>query len=168
MRDINRGDVYYVEASYSVGSEQRAGRPAVIVSNDRNNRNSNIVEVVYFTTKSKPDLPTHVTINATGTPSTALCEQVHTVDKQRLGNFCGTCTKQELQAIDISLMISLGLEYRSAAGLETPEPDHAEESARECVDTDESVAESPELIAVRAQLSIVQEMYNKLLDMTVR
>lgn len=28
MSDIKRGDIYYVESNYSVGSEQRAGRPA--------------------------------------------------------------------------------------------------------------------------------------------
>lgn len=118
MRGFNRGDVYYVEAGYCVGSEQRAGRPAVIVSNDRNNRHSNTVEVVYFTTKDKPDLPTHVTVNATGTPSTALCEQVHTVDKQRLRDYCGSCTKQELQAVDIALLISLGLDFSGSSIVE--------------------------------------------------
>ena len=38
------------------------GRPAVIVSNDKNNAKSNTVEVVYMTTKPKTDLPTHVYI----------------------------------------------------------------------------------------------------------
>lgn len=109
MKNYNRGDVYYVEPNYSVGSEQRAGRPAVIVSNNKNNEHSTTVEIVYFTTKDKRYLPTHVTVNATGVPSTALCEQVHTVDKQRLGNFCGTCTKQEMTQIDIALAVSLDL-----------------------------------------------------------
>lgn len=174
MRNINRGDIYYVAASYSIGSEQRAGRPAVIVSNDRNNRSSNTVEVVYFTTKDKPDLPTHVTIYATGTPSTALCEQVHTVDKQRLGNFCGTCTKQELQAVDIALLISLGLDFgESRERVEETTTEEVTETFEEYEETEESkedtegAAGTVELIETRAKLDMMQELYRDLLDKTV-
>ena len=31
--EINRGDVFYVNRSETIGSEQRSGRPAIIVSN---------------------------------------------------------------------------------------------------------------------------------------
>ena len=38
---IKRGDIYYIESGYAtVGSEQRPGRPAIVVSNDRNNEHS--------------------------------------------------------------------------------------------------------------------------------
>ena len=104
-----RGDVYYVERFQTIGSEQRSGRPAIIVSNNTNNKYSGVVEVVYLTTQPKTDLPTHVPILATGIPSTALCEQVHSVDCSRLGNYCGRCTEEELQSIDNALLISLGL-----------------------------------------------------------
>ena len=33
--NITRGDIYYVDAIDSVGSEQRGGRPAIVVSNDK-------------------------------------------------------------------------------------------------------------------------------------
>ena len=60
---MKRGEIYYIESTYrETGSEQRGGRPAVIVSNDKNNENSEVVEVVYMTTKPKNDLPTHVFI----------------------------------------------------------------------------------------------------------
>lgn len=49
---MKRGEIYYIESTYrETGSEQRGGRPAVIVSNDKNNENSEVVEVVYMTTK---------------------------------------------------------------------------------------------------------------------
>ena len=55
---MKRGEIYYIESTYrETGSEQRGGRPAVIVSNDKNNENSEVVEVVYMTTKPKNDLP---------------------------------------------------------------------------------------------------------------
>lgn len=38
---MKRGEIYYIESTYrETGSEQRGGRPAVIVSNDKNNENS--------------------------------------------------------------------------------------------------------------------------------
>lgn len=46
---MKRGEIYYIESTYrETGSEQRGGRPAVIVSNDKNNENSEVVEVVYM------------------------------------------------------------------------------------------------------------------------
>ena len=48
---MKRGQIYYIESNHQeIGSEQRAGRPAVIVSNNKNNENSTTVEVVYMTT----------------------------------------------------------------------------------------------------------------------
>ena len=67
MNDIKRGEMFYISrgrASYN-GREQHADRPAVVVSNNKNNENSNVVEVVYMTTQPKTDLPTHVTVRST-------------------------------------------------------------------------------------------------------
>lgn len=47
--EINRGDVFYVNRSETIGSEQRSGRPAIIVSNPECNEHSPVVEVVYLT-----------------------------------------------------------------------------------------------------------------------
>lgn len=83
---MKRGEIYYIESTYrETGSEQRGGRPAVIVSNDKNNENSEVVEVVYMTTKPKNDLPTHVFIRSALSPSTVLCEQVNSVSTKRIG-----------------------------------------------------------------------------------
>ena len=49
MNDIKRGEMFYISrggASYN-GSEQHADRPAVVVSNNKNNENSNVVEEMY-------------------------------------------------------------------------------------------------------------------------
>lgn len=147
MDNYQRGDIYYVEPYYSVGSEQRSGRPAIIVSNNRNNESSPTVEVVYMTTQPKKDLPTHVTVHGTGKESTALCEQVHTVDLQRLTSYCGVCSKMEMQQIDVALMVSLDL----------PTDTEVKEVIKEVP------ADTSELVAVKAQLEIVQQMYNNLL-----
>lgn len=108
--EIFRGDIYYVNPiGYSCyGSEQGAGRPAVIVSNNKNNTHSGVVEVVYLTSKPKKQLSTHVPIRCK-VMSTALCEQVHSIDKERLSDYIRRCTEIEMQQIDDALRISLSL-----------------------------------------------------------
>lgn len=107
---MQRGDIHYiVDYKDNVGSEQGAGRPAIIVSNDMCNQYSPVVEVVFLTTKPKSDLPTHVTIRSCSKVSIALCEQVTSVSIERVGDYSGTCTKQEMDAIDTALCTSLAL-----------------------------------------------------------
>ena len=98
------------EGGATNGSEQFADRPAVVVSNDENNKHSGVIEVVYMTTQPKTDLPTHVTIRSTGRISTVLCEQVSSVSTERVNNYIGQVSEQEMKNIDIALMISLQLD----------------------------------------------------------
>ena len=108
-----RGEVYYVyPTGNEIGSEQHAGRPAIIVSNSQNNKNSSTLEIVYLTTREKRPMQTHVHINAAGKlqESTALCEQIFTVDKLRLNDYIGRLCDKEMQDIEFGLMVSLGLD----------------------------------------------------------
>lgn len=108
--EVCRGDIFYVRSSEkTVGCEQYEGRPAVIVSNNKCNEFSDVVEVVFLTSKEKTNLPTHVKVMSK-VPSTALCEQIKSVSKERLDNFVRTCTDEEMDAINRELMISLGIE----------------------------------------------------------
>lgn len=154
--NITRGDIYYVDAIDSVGSEQRGGRPAIVVSNDKCNQHSPVVEVVYLTTSPKTPLPTHVTVRSAPRVSTALCEQVHSVDTKRFGSYCGCCTQQELSAVDMALLISLGLDLMGGCSNPAPVEPVAEVG-------EEQPVEAPELIAARAQLDLLRQMYDSLL-----
>lgn len=72
QNQFRRGDIYYIaNERYRAGSEIRKDRPAIIVSNDVNNRFGNVVEVVFLTTSPKKNIPTHVTIRSTGRKSIA-------------------------------------------------------------------------------------------------
>ena len=85
-------------------------RPAIVVSNDKCNASSPVVEIVYLTAKlRKNPLPTHVVIN-TKKQSIALCEQIHSVSKSRLGHYLGRITEQEELQINYALEISLDLD----------------------------------------------------------
>ncbi len=109
--EIRRGDIFYInKGANATGNEQLPGRPGIVVSNDLNNANSNVVEVVYCTTQPKTDLPTHVTILSTSLKSTVLCEQITTVSVERFGNYIGYCTEEEMKMIDDALAISLSLD----------------------------------------------------------
>lgn len=110
MTKIRRGDIFYIEkAGCEIGCEQRSGRPGIVVSNDMNNMNGPTVEIVYCTTKHKPELHTHVTVLSTPKESTVLCEQVTTVAVERLGDYIGRCNSREMAEIDQGILVSLGL-----------------------------------------------------------
>ena len=108
--EVLKGDIFYIQKGGRVtGSEQYPERPAVVVSNNVGNEHSGIVEVVYLTSQPKKDLPTHAKV-VCSVPSVALCEQINTVSKERLGSYIRTCTEKEMADIDAALKISLGLE----------------------------------------------------------
>lgn len=108
--DIKRGDIFYIANSkyYATDPENEAGRPAIVVSNDILNKNSSVVEVVYLTTRDKKPMPTHVGIICK-IPSTALCETIYTVTKDRIGDFIKSCSAEEMASIDKAMAVSLGL-----------------------------------------------------------
>ena len=109
--DILKGDIFYIAKSNynNVGSEQNPGRPAVVVSNNEANRFSRNVSVVYLTTQEKKPLPTHCEV-VVREKSTALCECVTTISKDRLLDYVRSCTEEEMNKIDECLLIALGIE----------------------------------------------------------
>lgn len=111
MKEVKRGEIYYFTLGNleEIGSEQKAGRPGIIVSNEMNNKHSDCLEVVMLTTKQKKSLPTHVDIDSSTYPSIALCEQIKTYSKLRMGDYLGMVTATELAEIDNALAISLSL-----------------------------------------------------------
>lgn len=97
-----------------IGSEQGGTRPVVIVQNDMGNLHAPTVIVIPFTGSAhKPPLPTHAAI-AQGEAglwrdSIALCEQVRTVEKTRLGSRLGSLSPQSLRAVERALQVSLDM-----------------------------------------------------------
>lgn len=109
-KEFYRGEIFYIhnESKYS-GNEQGGYRPAVIVSNDIGNNVAPILEVVYLTTQEKKPLPTHVKICSAKYPSIALCEQIDTVNKDKVGDYIGQCSMAEMKKIDAALAVSIGI-----------------------------------------------------------
>lgn len=160
MNEVKRGDIYYIVNNYQEeGSEQRAGRPAVVVSNDKGNQHSNVIEVVYLTTQPKTDLPTHIDIKSANRPSIALCEQISSVSKDRLGNYIGTCTKYELEMLNAGMMISLGIDIPIQKVIVQPQ-----EKKEEPIKAMPQEKQSEELIKAIAERDMFERLYREMLE----
>ncbi len=159
MYNIKRGDIYYIlKQGVTDGSVLNSGRPAVVVSNNKNNMFSPTVEIVYLTTQPKSDLPTHVDIRSTGVKSTAICEQVSTVSRERISNPCGACTDAEMKMIDAALAVSLGLNFDK-------EPVEVNAELEPPVMVNEPNAEYSMVLAER---DTYKRLYEELLDKLVK
>ena len=110
---IRRGDVYYADLNPTVGSEQGARRPVVIVQNNKGNKHSPTVIIVPVTGKvNKTPLSTHVFISKScglGKDSWILTEQIRAIDRSRLDGYIGYFDKNIMSQIDNALSISIGL-----------------------------------------------------------
>ena len=160
MNEVKRGDIYYIVNNYQEeGSEQRAGRPAVVVSNDKGNQHCNVIEVVYLTTQPKTDLPTHIDIKSANRPSIALCEQISSVSKERLGNYIGTCTKYELEMLNAGMMISLGIDIPIQKVIVQPQ-----EKKEEPIKAMPQEKPSEELIKAIAERDMFERLYREMLE----
>ena len=166
--NYKRGDIYYIASWPVTGSEQRSGRPAIIVSNDKGNNSSATVEVVYLTTQPKADLPTHVSIRSLDRESIALCEQITTVSVDRIGDFKGRVTASEMTNIEIAMLVSLDIQMGQpktktvevVKEIPVPMPTPAPERK----DTELEI----ELAAAKAKCEMLQSMYDALLSRVVK
>lgn len=110
VKEVRRGDIFYIANSkcYATNPSVEAGRPGIVVSCDELNEHSPSVEVVYLTTKDKKPMATHVPILCK-INSTALCETIYTVSKDRLGDYVRTCSDKEMAESDKGMLHSLGI-----------------------------------------------------------
>lgn len=111
---MHRGEIYLVDLSNHVGSEQSGIRPAIIVQNERGNTYSPTTIICPLTSQSKTLLDTHVTLapNDCGIlkESTVLCEQVRVIDKSRVRKKLGEVhNRKKIEDINRKLMISIGI-----------------------------------------------------------
>lgn len=156
-REVKRGDIFYITYSKNFNdsySYDTTGRPGVIVSDDHLNRGSEYVEVVYLTTKIKRDMPTHVDVFCK-TPSTALCETIHTVEKDRIGTYVRTVSDEEMEGIERGLRRSLGMNV-PVVSVNEAEPNN-----------DMELASMQKEIQLTAERDMFKKLYEDLLSKVV-
>lgn len=158
---MKRGDIYYIENMNRDGHLQRGNRPAVIISNQKQLDSSDIIQIVYMTTKPKTDLPTHfLTRNALVT-STVLCENIYSVQMNKLQEHIGTLSEQEMQQLDICLSISVGLNLETKIDKEEPDEKTLEAFAK-AAETAQKAKEA--LDKANHQAAVYKDLYEGLLN----
>ena len=111
---MKRGDIYMAGLDPVVGSEQGGTRPVVIIQNDLGNLHAPTVIVIPLTASThKRDLPTHAVISqgegGLRRTSIALCEQVRTLEKTRLGRKIGSLSPRSLRSVETALQTALDM-----------------------------------------------------------
>lgn len=162
-REVKRGDIFYITYSKNFNdsySYDTTGRPGVIVSDDHLNRGSEYVEVVYLTTKIKRDMPTHVDVFCK-TPSIALCETIHTVEKDRIGTYVRTVSNEEMEEIERGLRSSLGMETLDSDMLKDTSVNDAEPN------NDMGLVSMQKEIQLTAERDMFKKLYEDLLSKVV-
>lgn len=109
LTEIKRGQIYMADLNPVIGSEQGGIRPVVVIQNDRGNHYSPTIIVAAITGQIKRELPTHTKLKTTGLPkqSTALLEQIRTIDKTRLLEKLGEVSAEEMSRITEALRVSI-------------------------------------------------------------
>lgn len=158
---VKRGEVYWVRDRNAYDSY--AGRPVVIVSNDKGNETAPHITGTYTTTKQKHGI-INVPIEQPRGRCFVLCNQIVTVMKEDLGNYIYTLTESEMAAVDRGLSIALSLNPQMEDDGEEKrllEEEIASLNAQLASKKDASV----EVIVER---DMWKKMYEKAMDMLVR
>jgi len=109
-----RGEVYWLELLAASGSEQADRRPVLVIQNDVGNRTSPTTIVAAITSQPRRQTyPFHVPFTAAESglrlDGAVLCEQIFTVDQQRLGPLAGALRQERMREVDVALHYSFGL-----------------------------------------------------------
>jgi mRNA interferase MazF len=117
MADPQRGEIWLADLGSGEGHEQAGKRPVLVVSDEAfNSGPAGLVMVIPLTSKVKKskNIPTHIRIDppegGLKTPSVLLCDQLRTINKDRLGAAAwGSIEAATLANVEAVLRMLLGL-----------------------------------------------------------
>ena len=109
----SRGEIWLVSLDPAVGSETGKTRPALVVSNDRNNQFADTVTVIPITSKIDKIYPFEVFISRHESrlpqDSKLKANQIRTIDKRRLIKILANISAQKLSEVEGAILIHLGM-----------------------------------------------------------
>lgn len=156
-----RGEIYWFRGDDGIGSEIASKRPGVIVSSDRGNQTSSLVNICYLSSAEG-----HGVINVRcfprgyGKASYVKCNQVFTYDKKRALEYMGKLTDFELAAVDRGITVALGLQ--------DVDMDVSDEVSRLEEELEKVKSEKEdELLSLKVELELHKRMYEKAMDLLV-
>jgi len=106
---LKRGDVVWVELDPAIGTEIKKTRPAIIISNDAQNKAGKRLIIAPLTSNTKKVYPFETIVRIEGNLAKAMFDQIRTVDISRLGNKLGNISIEEIKEIDKTLKLVLSL-----------------------------------------------------------
>ncbi len=114
---MKRGEIYWADLSPRSGSEQRGRRPVLVASHDAFNQTPSWKSVIVIPLSTSAAQgrrgPTAVALpvgsGGLKRQSLALCHQVTTLDRSKLGERIGTLTPLVLRQVDGGLRAALDL-----------------------------------------------------------
>jgi len=100
--NIERGNIYRVNLDSTIGGEQQGNaRPCVVLTLTAYNRQLRTVGVVPLTSSPRALAPLIVPVPSAGKAnSMALCHQIRTIDKTRMGKLLGTLSLEDMAVVD--------------------------------------------------------------------
>src|SRR3989344_1726209 len=115
MKEIKRGEVWFVNLDPTVGHEIKKARPAVIIQNNIGNQYSEITIIAPLTSQNIDKVyPIEVLLTRENSgvekDSKVLLNQIRAIDKQRLLKRVGRVHEEAMEKINEAIKISLGLE----------------------------------------------------------
>ena len=106
---MRRGEVYLVSLDPTVGSETKKTRPAVIVSNDMQNKHTNRVVVIPITSQVKKIYQFEAAVSIQNKSGKAMADQIRTVDKSRLVKKLDDLSNEELLHLEKAMKVVLNI-----------------------------------------------------------
>ena len=109
---MKRGDIYYLNLDPTIGEEIKKIRPALIVSNNANNKFSETITVVPITSNIKKVYPFEVLLKKSESSlpkdSKAQCQQIRTVSIERIsGKMVGRLSDLLISEINEAIKLHL-------------------------------------------------------------
>lgn len=115
---MKRGDVFTANLNPRSGSEQKGRRPVIIVSHDGFNQTPDwrsiiVIPVTTSTNQSQrgpttPFLPAGA--GGLAKDSVAICHQITTIDRAKLGKALGTLTDEQLAEVEEGIKAALDMD----------------------------------------------------------
>jgi len=107
--NYQRGDIVWANLPEICPGIQAGKRPVLVISNDKCNQYSPVINVIPFTTKIKRRMPTHVEITGIDKlkDSVAMAEQIMLIHKDVLGQKITKCNSRTLGEIENAMYIQL-------------------------------------------------------------
>jgi len=106
---IQRGEVYWVSLPIDNKRELQGKHPAVVISNNEQNKFSPLITILPLTSKIDKIYPFQVANNLKGKEGVILVDQIRTIDRKRLDDKIGELSLETMDKIEKALHLTLAL-----------------------------------------------------------